>query len=131
MDEIKKQCSIPHHRNLANIYCAWEEKGRIFAQMKIGLNGCLARLVSEHKKCSTLLPEKQIYSYFIDMLLVNFLKFFLYLIFFIFKGIAFLHDCQVIHSDIKPDNVFLTENDICIIGDFSNAVCLENVRVFF
>lgn len=85
LNEFKKQCMIPHHRNLANIYCAWEEKGRIFVQMKLGSNGCLARLVSEHKKCLTLLPEKQVWKYFIDILLVNFLILFIFN-FLIFKG---------------------------------------------
>lgn len=85
LKDFKKQCFIPKHRNLANIYSAWEEKRRIFVQMELGANGCLAKIVAKNQKNKTLLPEKQIWKFFIDILLVNFLKFCFYLFYFNFR----------------------------------------------
>lgn len=34
------------------------------------------------------------------------------------SGLVYLHDKKVMHRDIKPDNIFLTECNECVIGDF-------------
>ena len=33
-------------------------------------------------------------------------------------GLSYLHENQIVHRDIKPKNIFITENDQLKIGDF-------------
>lgn len=37
----------------------------------------------------------------------------------IVEGVHYLHQNQIIHRDIKPSNIFILENGIVKIGDFS------------
>ena len=37
-----------------------------------------------------------------------------------------MHKIGIIHRDIKPQNIFVTDDDVCKIGDYGVAVKLEN-----
>lgn len=47
---------------------------------------------------------------------------------------AFLHEHHILHMDIKPDNIFLTEKDNknpeFFLGDFDSAILLKNNKNF-
>ncbi|XP_054250601.1 proto-oncogene serine/threonine-protein kinase mos [Indicator indicator] len=43
----------------------------------------------------------------------------------IVTGLAFLHSQGVVHLDLKPANVFITEQGVCKIGDFGCSQKLE------
>lgn len=36
----------------------------------------------------------------------------------IVKGVAYIHLKRIIHKDLKPENIFLSEGEIVKIGDF-------------
>jgi protein kinase A len=36
----------------------------------------------------------------------------------ILRGLEYLHSCQIIHCDIKPENIFIDANGCPKIGDF-------------
>lgn len=36
-------------------------------------------------------------------------------------GLAYLHENGIIHGDIKPDNLLLDENLVCLLTDFGMA----------
>lgn len=40
------------------------------------------------------------------------------------QGVARAHDLRLIHSDIKPGNLFLNAEEECLVGDFGAAVLL-------
>ncbi|OMJ74355.1 hypothetical protein SteCoe_26744 [Stentor coeruleus] len=56
-----------------------------------------------------------------------------YVLFQILKALEFLHKENVVHRDLKPDNIFLEESDgyKIKIGDFGNATWLESDRLMF
>ncbi|NWY74255.1 MOS kinase, partial [Erithacus rubecula] len=43
----------------------------------------------------------------------------------IMTGLAFLHSQDVVHLDLKPANIFITEQGVCKIGDFGCSQKLE------
>ncbi|XP_061455175.1 proto-oncogene serine/threonine-protein kinase mos [Rhineura floridana] len=44
----------------------------------------------------------------------------------IVAGLAFLHSQLIVHLDLKPANIFITEQNICKIGDFGCSRKLED-----
>ncbi|XP_062426338.1 proto-oncogene serine/threonine-protein kinase mos [Rhea pennata] len=44
----------------------------------------------------------------------------------IVTGLAFLHSQGIVHLDLKPANVFITEQGVCKIGDFGCSQKLED-----
>ncbi|NXO76287.1 MOS kinase, partial [Sitta europaea] len=43
----------------------------------------------------------------------------------IMAGLAFLHSQDIVHLDLKPANIFITEQGVCKIGDFGCSQKLE------
>ena len=41
-------------------------------------------------------------------------------------GLSYLHNRNVMHRDIKPDNLFISESGVIKLGDFGLAVQLEH-----
>jgi len=44
------------------------------------------------------------------------------------QGVAYLHHIGIAHRDLSPENVFITKDDVCKIGDFGQALRLELVK---
>lgn len=47
----------------------------------------------------------------------------------ILEGLTFLHSNDIIHCDLKPDNIFLLADGTVKIGDFGCAIDLSNSKV--
>ncbi|XP_008831298.1 proto-oncogene serine/threonine-protein kinase mos [Nannospalax galili] len=48
----------------------------------------------------------------------------------IVSGLLFLHSQSIVHLDLKPANILISELDVCKIGDFGCSEKLEDVRSF-
>ncbi|XP_005396137.1 PREDICTED: proto-oncogene serine/threonine-protein kinase mos [Chinchilla lanigera] len=46
------------------------------------------------------------------------------------SGLLFLHSHSVVHLDLKPANILISEQDVCKIGDFGCSENLEDLRCF-
>ena len=61
------------------------------------------------------IPEKLIWKYLVDLLM----------------AVKHLHDHNLVHMDIKPENIFLDiENQSCKLGDFGLVVDISTVCTF-
>jgi serine/threonine-protein kinase len=90
-----------HHPNIVTVFDFGEENNITYIVLEYAEGVDLARMISEHSPLA--LPER------IDIALQ------------IAHGLAYAHDCGVVHRDIKPGNVRLTPKGIVKILDFGLA----------
>lgn len=103
LQEVKNHQSIPPHPNCLRYFDSWEEDGYVYIQTelcKTSLNEVLESS-EEHK-----LPEHIVWGYLLDLL----------------SAVKHLHDHDLIHLDIKPDNIFISFDGVAKLGDFG-LVC--------
>ncbi|KAI7829525.1 hypothetical protein BC939DRAFT_10215 [Gamsiella multidivaricata] len=102
-DEMKVMKML-HHPNIVRYDNIEVHRHRVFIFMEYCQGGSLADLL-EHGRIE---DEKVIKFYTLQML----------------KGLAYLHDMDVVHRDVKPDNVLLDHNGNIKFVDFGAAKIL-------
>ncbi|KAK6750272.1 hypothetical protein RB195_002326 [Necator americanus] len=103
--EVQKHELLPYHINLVQFCKAWEENGRLYILTEL----CERSLLDYCTEIHTV-PEKEIWNIFIDIL----------------RAVDHLHSHDLLHVDIKPENIFLTKDKVCKLGDFGLIFDLKN-----
>lgn len=103
--EVQKHELLPKHINLVQFYKAWEENGRLYILTEL----CEKSLLDYCTELHTV-PENEIWNIFIDLL----------------RAVDHLHGNDLLHVDIKPENIFLTKDKVCKLGDFGLIFDLKN-----
>lgn len=103
-DESKKiyRCN---HPNIMNINTASQDENNIYITMPYLERGSLYNLL-ENKS----LTIREVIKYSLDFL----------------SAIQYIHSLGIIHCDIKPNNVLISDNDNAILTDFGSALYLNN-----
>lgn len=101
LEEVAKHEQLPPHPHCLRFVKAWEEDFRLYIQTEL----CASSLSSYAEKNHNI-PESMVWNYFVDLL----------------QGLKHLHDRDLIHLDIKPDNIFISHDGLCKLGDFGLAV---------
>ncbi len=60
------------------------------------------------------IPEDTIWQFMVDLL----------------QAVKHLHERNLVHMDIKPDNIFVSFDGVCKLGDFGCVVDLKKVGQF-
>ncbi|TKR93060.1 hypothetical protein L596_007592 [Steinernema carpocapsae] len=94
--EVRNFTLLPDHPNLLHLELAWEEKGLLYLQTEL----CVGNL-EEYTRLYTL-SELEVRFILKDLL----------------KALAALHHCGLIHFDVKPENILISEDGMCKLGDF-------------
>ncbi|XP_075784852.1 membrane-associated tyrosine- and threonine-specific cdc2-inhibitory kinase isoform X1 [Pelodiscus sinensis] len=102
--EVRKHEQVGRHPNCVSFVRAWEERGQLYIQTEL----CPASLL-QHCEGHGPLPEGQVRACLWDLL----------------QALRHLHACRLLHMDIKPANVFLTERHVCKLGDFGLVLELD------
>lgn len=84
---------------------AWEQAGHLFIETELCSNGNLCFWLEEYGSEHEFLDEARVWKVLNEVA----------------AGVAFLHAHNVIHLDLKPANVFITERGHLKIGDFGLA----------
>ncbi|VDM39949.1 unnamed protein product [Toxocara canis] len=95
--EVQKHELLPKHRNLVEFVRAWEERGRLFIQTELCEYSLADYAEREHN-----IPEEQLWFWFADLV----------------AAIDHLHSHDLLHLDVKPENIFVTRDQVCKLGDF-------------
>lgn len=103
--EVQKHEQLPYNSSCVRFFQAWEERQRLYIQTEL----CCCSL-SQYTEENHDIPEAVIWSYLTDLLL----------------AVRHLHNHNLIHLDIKPDNIFVSEDGICKLGDFGLVLDLFN-----
>ncbi|KAI7789499.1 putative serine/threonine-protein kinase Nek4, partial [Triplophysa rosa] len=113
LDTVKKEVEILKTLNFGYVVTyvdSFEDKeaGRIYIVMEFCEGGDLSKIMETQKK-ESFFEEKQILYWLVQICL----------------ALQYLHERRVLHRDIKPQNVFLTEDDYISLGDFGCSKALE------
>lgn len=97
MQEVRRYEEFSGNENCVTLYKAWEQDDVLFMQIEL-CRGSVQDFVEEIHEVS----EDFVWSFLLDMLLA-------------LKG---LHDKNLIHLDIKLDNILITDEKHCKLADF-------------
>jgi serine/threonine-protein kinase len=104
-----KAISMLQHQNIVNIYEYGEEDGLRFFAMQFVDGSDLGRYIYDNK----MLPIGEI---------IDFSKQ-------ICRGLRYAHSCNVVHRDIKPQNVLIDKNGVARLSDFGIAKIFSGTEI--
>ncbi|KHN85935.1 Membrane-associated tyrosine- and threonine-specific cdc2-inhibitory kinase wee-1.3, partial [Toxocara canis] len=102
--EVQKHELLPKHPNLVEFICAWEEEGRLFIQTELCEYSLADYSEREHN-----ISEEQLWFWLADLV----------------AAVNHLHSHDLLHLDIKPENIFVSRDQVCKLGDFGLIVDLK------
>lgn len=99
LQEVENLKLIPPHPNIIRFYDYWFENRHLHIQIEL-CETSLNQLVE--RSPDNKLSENQVWNLFVDLLL----------------GIKHLHDKDLLHLDVKPDNILISFDGGLKLGDF-------------
>ncbi|KAH7979644.1 hypothetical protein HPB49_010266 [Dermacentor silvarum] len=108
LEEVAKHELLPPHPHCVRFIKAWEEDYRLYIQTEL-CECSLATYTEKHHNLS----EQLVWEFLVDLSL----------------GVKHLHDHDLAHLDIKPENIFISKNGYYKLGDFGLVLDLKRVRM--
>ena len=90
-------------------YKTFNEDGALFILMEFMDNGDIGGIYKASKTLEKPIPEEKLYDIFIQAM----------------RGLKYIHSLNLMHRDIKPDNLFITVDGTVKLGDFGVSAALE------
>ncbi|KAG0258924.1 hypothetical protein DFQ27_004392, partial [Actinomortierella ambigua] len=110
-DEIQKEIQILYslrHSNIIQLYCTQDYEGYTYIIMDLAENGNLAQSILDGKQLDW--PTKSRFVHEIAL------------------GLEYLHDLEIIHQNLKSDNVLLTKHMVVKLCNFGLVENQSNFR---
>ncbi|KAH8270495.1 hypothetical protein KR018_010817 [Drosophila ironensis] len=108
LEEVRRYEEFSGHENCIRFIRAWEQYDRLYMQMEL----CRESLEQYLLRCRRV-PEERIWHILLDLL----------------RGLKSLHDRNLIHLDIKLDNVLIGEDDeTCKLADFGLVIDVDRAN---
>ena len=109
LNEIRILASV-NHNNIIRFYDAFLQNNNLYVVTEFAPNGDLGKLLEKKSRTRTLLNENTIWTYFIQICL----------------AVKELHSRNILHRDLKPQNVFLAQSSNIKLGDVGSSRLLKN-----
>ena len=97
-----KLLSKLNHPLITKYYKSIKERQILYIIMEFMDNGDLGGLLKAHQTIGKPIEEERLYDFFIQAM----------------KSLTFIHSKKLCHRDIKPDNLFITIENVVKLGDF-------------
>ncbi|XP_036336926.1 membrane-associated tyrosine- and threonine-specific cdc2-inhibitory kinase-like [Rhagoletis pomonella] len=107
LEEVRRYEQFSGHANFVQFYRAWEQNERLYMQMEL-CRESLDRYLVRHRH----IPEEKIWNILLDLAL----------------ALKSLHDRNLIHLDIKLDNVLVGDDDSCKLADFGLVIDVDRAN---
>lgn len=98
IEEVRRYEQFSGHDNCITLHRAWEQNDLLYMQLEL----CKSNLETYVMQSSKQLSETEVWNILVDLLL----------------AVKALHDQNLIHLDIKLENIMISEDDVCKLGDF-------------
>lgn len=106
LEEVRRYEQLSESEHCITLHKAWEQDERLYMQLEL-CQGSLEAYVREKK----FLSEAKLWNILLDLLM----------------ALKALHDRNLIHLDIKLDNILINDENVCKLGDFGLVVDLNRV----
>ncbi|KAF9957785.1 hypothetical protein BGZ72_001360 [Mortierella alpina] len=103
--EVRNMWRVEKSPNVLQLLEAWEQKGKIYMRLELCKLGSLKSALAAQKKYGGF-SENRIWKCLADLA----------------SGLRAIHDSNIIHLDIKPENIFITAAGALKIGDFGHSI---------
>lgn len=112
INEIRTLIEVSVHPFIVRYKEAFLEDNMLYLAMDYCSEGDLSKCIKKNKEKNTRIPEKTIRRWLLQII----------------TGLKFMHDKNLIHRDLKCNNIFLDEHERAKIGDFGLAKILEQTE---
>ena len=109
----KKEADVLHqmqHSNITMYVESFVENYKLFIVMEYADGGDLSNILAKRKKTNSILAENELMRIFVQICL----------------ALKHVHDHNILHRDLKSQNIFLNSNGIVKLGDFGIAKVLDS-----
>lgn len=107
LEEVRRFEQFSAHEHCITLYRAWEQNDLLYMQLELCAGSLETLLIQQ-----TQLPEERIWQILVDLLL----------------ALKALHNQNLVHLDVKLDNIMIGENNVCKLGDFGLVFDLNRVN---
>lgn len=111
IEEVRRYEQFSEHDNCITLHKAWEQNDLLYMQLEL----CKYNLETYVMQSTNLLSETEVWNILVDLLL----------------AVKALHDQNLIHLDIKLENIMISEDNVCKLGDFGLVADLRAVSTIF
>lgn len=106
INEVRHHEKFSEHEHCITLHKAWEQNDLLYMQLELCQSN-LEMFAMENDN----LPEARVWDILVDLLL----------------GLKGLHDQNLIHLDIKLENIMISQDSVCKLGDFGLVMDLNQV----
>lgn len=105
LEEVRRYEQLARHEHCLRLHFAWEQDDHLYMQLELCRESVDAFVLRQPRP----LAEPVVWRVLTDLLL----------------GIKALHDRQLIHLDVKLENIMMDDRGVCKLGDFGLVVDLN------